>query len=125
MYKLCVQEFSIVFHLAYHMMIFDVYFLKYPVFSSGLPHPGKVLDFCSPQKSLNFVYKSLKISGRFPMLLNNKHKKIRYMKEWILSPVEIALNTVAKLGGKWGHAPRDAGLGGASAHFLQSFKNAF
>jgi len=24
-------------------------------------------------------------------------------------------------GGKWGHAPWDAGLGGATAHFLQSF----
>jgi len=28
-------------------------------------------------------------------------------------------------GGKWGHAPRGAGLGGAPTHFLQSFKNAF
>jgi len=31
----------------------------------------------------------------------------------------------SKGGGKWGHAPRGAGLGGASAHILQSFKNAF
>jgi len=30
---------------------------------------------------------------------------------------------VAK-GGKWGHAPRGAGLRGASARFLQPFKNA-
>jgi len=28
-------------------------------------------------------------------------------------------------GGKWGHAPWGAGHGGAPAHFLQSFKNAF
>jgi len=27
--------------------------------------------------------------------------------------------------GKWGQAPWDAGLVGASTHFLQSFKNAF
>jgi len=26
---------------------------------------------------------------------------------------------------KWGHAPWGAGFGGASAHFLQSFKTAF
>jgi len=28
-------------------------------------------------------------------------------------------------GRKWGHAPWGANLGGAPAHFLQSFKNAF
>jgi len=28
-------------------------------------------------------------------------------------------------GSKWGHAPRGAGFRGASAHFLQSYKNAF
>jgi len=28
-------------------------------------------------------------------------------------------------GGKWGHALQGVGLGGASAHFLQSFKNAY
>jgi len=29
-------------------------------------------------------------------------------------------------GGKWGYVPRCAGLGGASTHFIQSFKkNAF
>jgi len=28
-------------------------------------------------------------------------------------------------GGKWGQAPWSAGLGGAPAHFLQSFKTAF
>jgi len=27
--------------------------------------------------------------------------------------------------GRVGHAPRGAGFGGASAHFLQSFKNVF
>jgi len=26
---------------------------------------------------------------------------------------------------KWGHAPRSSGFGGASAYFLQSFKNVF
>jgi len=31
----------------------------------------------------------------------------------------------SKGGGQVGHAPRGAGLGGASAHFFQSFKNAF
>jgi len=63
-----------------------------------------------------FVYKSWKVleniwlvSGASPVqnskdtFFNDKHKKIRYMKELILIP----------------------GLGGASAHFLQSFKNAF
>jgi len=29
------------------------------------------------------------------------------------------------VGGKWGHAPWGAGLGGATAHFLQSFKRVF
>jgi len=35
----------------------------------------------------------------------------------------ITLSSVA--GGKWAHAPRGAGLGGASTHCIQSFKNAF
>ena len=33
---------------------------------TGLPHPGKVLDFFfCPGKSLNFVYKSWKKFGKF------------------------------------------------------------
>jgi len=28
----------------------------------------------------------------------------------------------AQKGGKWKHAPRSAGLGGASTHFIQTFK---
>ena len=37
---------------------------------TGLPHPGKVLDFlCCPGKSLNFVYKSWKIFGKFSRYL--------------------------------------------------------
>jgi len=53
---------------------------------------------------------------------NNKHKKIRYIKEWILSPVEIAFKHSGVAGGKWEHAPWGAGFGDISAHFLQSFK---
>jgi len=37
----------------------------------------------------------------------------------------VDINSGVARGGKWGHAPWGAGLGGASAHFLQSFKNAF
>jgi len=32
----------------------------------------------------------------------------------------ITLSSVAR--GKWGHAPLVAGLGGASTHFIQTFK---
>jgi len=32
----------------------------------------------------------------------------------------ITLSSIA--GGKWGHAPRGAGLGGSSTHFIQTFK---
>jgi len=35
----------------------------------------------------------------------------------------ITFSSVAE--GKWGHAPRREGLGGASTHFIQTFKNAF
>jgi len=36
-----------------------------------------------------------------------------------------ATDTVAQEGGgKWGHAPMGAGLGGTSTHFIQPFKNA-
>jgi len=34
-------------------------------------------------------------------------------------------NTSKQWRSKWGHAPWGAGLGSTSAHFLQSFQNAF
>ena len=44
--------------------------------TTGLPHPGKVLNFffCCPEKSLNFVYKSWKIS-RFSRVLPGQNSK--------------------------------------------------
>jgi len=30
--------------------------------------------------------------------------------------------SVGVAGGKWGHTPRGAGLGGASTHFIRTFK---
>ena len=40
--------------------------MSHKVQRTGLPHPGKVLDFFSCSgKSLNFVHKSWKIFGRF------------------------------------------------------------
>jgi len=34
-----------------------------------------------------------------------------------------AYSSVAE--GKWGHAPQGAGLGGASTHFIQTFKKRY
>jgi len=38
---------------------------------------------------------------------------------------EFSSSSGVTRGDKWEHAPRGAGLAGASVHFLQSFKNAF
>jgi len=44
----------------------------------------------------------------------------------VLHVGRLVSSGVARGGGsKWRHAPWGAGLGGAPAHFLQSFKNAF
>jgi len=34
----------------------------------------------------------------------------------------VITRSEAQVGGKWGHAPRGEGLGGALTHFIQTFK---
>jgi len=53
---------------------------------------------------------------------NVKQFKTGTQKQYIIT---VLISDVARVRGQVGYAPRGAGLGGTSAHFLQSIKNAF
>jgi len=73
------------------------------------------------------------MSGRFPVLYRDRIVKLLsfstkiYVHERVNSKLSRnSLKHSSVTGGaKWGHVPQGVGLGGESAHFLQSFKNAF